>query len=257
MCFNYNYKGQDDELLAEVAWMLTIEKLEVGYEDFHLRVGGMRFGHGLHVVLGPNGGGKSSFMRGIIGYGGETIIGRDIRHEGGRVGHTGRFLSYLPQSTPPFRISVEEYIGLTAEAPDTMLRDELLRTFELAHLRRQTVEALSGGEFKRAQCAQIAMEQKAVIMLDEVEQGLDLKYQHRILKWMKDEAAKKTVIANMHDVPLAMTYADTVTMMRGGKVIAHGIGPGEVTSEMLTDCYSTPLTVEHHRGRMWVFHDAL
>src|SRR5699024_11967509 len=88
-----------------------------------------------------------------------------------------------------------------------------------------------------------------------VEQGLDLKYQHRILKWMKDEAAKKTVIANMHDVPLAMTYADTVTMMKGGKVIAHGIGPGEVTSEMLTDCYSTPLTVEHHRGRMWVFQD--
>ncbi|KKK35148.1 hypothetical protein WN59_05860 [Salinicoccus sediminis] len=234
--------------------MLTIEKLEMDYGKFQMTAENMDFGQGLHVILGPNGSGKSSLMRGIIGYGGASMTKRAVYYEGERVLKTHRFLSYLPQNNPRFRLSVREYTGLTADAGNRALQDSLLEMFNLKPLSENTVEELSGGEFKRVQCAQIAMEQKAVLLLDEVEQGLDLKYQHRILKWMKGEAAKKTVIANMHDVPLAMTYADTITMMRDGKVLVQGIGPEDVTSAMLSDCYSIPLTVERREGRPWVFH---
>lgn len=237
--------------------MLTIETIEMDYGKFRMSAENMEFGQGLHVILGPNGSGKSSLMRGIIGYGGEALTKRAVCYEGNRVLKTHRFLSYLPQNNPRFRLSVREYVGLTADAGNRALQDSLLEAFDLHSLSEDTVEELSGGEFKRAQCAQIAMEQKTVLLLDEVEQGLDLKYQHRILKWMKGEAAKKTVIANMHDVPLAMTYADTITMMKGGKVSVQGISPLDVTSEMLSDCYSIPLTVERRRGRPWVYHDAL
>ncbi|WP_017549632.1 ABC transporter ATP-binding protein [Salinicoccus carnicancri] len=237
--------------------MLIIDTLEMDYGKFQMKVENMHFGEGLHVILGPNGSGKSSMMRGIIGYGGKEMKRRAVCYEGERVLKTHRFLSYLPQNTPRFRLSVGQYISLTADAGNRSLQDSLLERFDLHSLSENTVEELSGGEFKRVQCAQVAMEQKAVLLLDEVEQGLDLKYQHRILKWMKGEAAKKTVIANMHDVPLAMTYADTMTMMRDGKVLVQGVSPEDVTSEMLSDCYSIPLTVERREGRPWVFHDAL
>lgn len=238
--------------------MLIIERLELDYGKFHMSAENLKFQKGLHAVLGPNGSGKSSLMRGVLGYGDNVIKSRDIYYRGNRADSTDEFLSYLPQSNPEFRISIEAYINLTAgHRNKRSLSQSLMEKFELEHLRGQTIEEISGGEFRRAQCAQIAMEQKEIIMLDEVEQGLDLKYQHQILKWMAAEADEKIVIANMHDAALAMTYADTVTMIKDGRVTVHGVSPDLVTSEMLSDCYSIPLTIEKRRGSFSVFHNTL
>ncbi|WP_411844457.1 ATP-binding cassette domain-containing protein [Salinicoccus sp. HZC-1] len=234
-----------------------IEKLKMDYGKFQLHAEGLKFGKGLHVVLGPNGSGKSSMMKGIIGYGDDSIKVRDIYYQGEHAGPAGRIFSYLPQSNPVFRIDVEAYIKLTTDCEDSKLYNDLIEMFELKSLAGQTIEELSGGEFKRVQCAQIAMEQKKIIMLDEVEQGLDLKYQHQILKWMKSEAGKKAVIANMHDAALAMTYADTVTMIKDGKVIEAGVSPHAITSAMLSECYSIPLTIERRQNSIAVFHTPL
>lgn len=237
--------------------MLTINRLEMDYGKFRMDIEGLYFGKGLHVVLGPNGSGKSSLMRGILGYGDDSIKIRDMYYREKQAGMTNLFLSYLPQSSPAFRIDVKDYIHLTADEQNEDLYQELIETFELEHLTSQTIESLSGGEFKRVQCAQVAMEQKEIMMLDEVEQGLDLKYQHQILKWMKHNADKKTVIANMHDAALAMTYADTVTIIKDGMVVESGIHPDDVTSTMLSECYSLPLMIEKHRGGFSVSHNIL
>lgn len=237
--------------------MLMIEKLKLDYGKFQLDAEKLEFGKGLHIVLGPNGGGKSTMMRGILGYGGDSIKARDIYYEGSRTGMNNRLFSYLPQNNPVFRIGVEAYIRLTTDYDDGNLYNHLIKLFELEQLKDKTIEELSGGEFKRVQCAQIAMEQKGVIMLDEVEQGLDLKYQHQILKWMKKEADKKAVIANMHDAALAMTYADTVTMVKEGRVIAAAIRPDAITGDMLSECYSISLTMEKRRNSIAVFHNTL
>lgn len=237
--------------------MLTIEMLKLDYGKFRMNIEDLSFGKGLHAVLGPNGSGKSSLMRAILGYSDDSIKMRDIYYRGSKVGTTHQFLSYLPQDSPVFRITADEYINMTADHQNEDLYQSLIETFELENFTDRTIEVLSGGEFKRVQCAQIAMEQKNIMMLDEVEQGLDLKYQHQILKWMKAEADKKTIIANMHDAALAMTYADTVTMIKDGRVIASGIGPDRVTSEMLSDCYSIPLTIERRKDSFVVFHNTL
>lgn len=246
------------KILAGVIDMLRIERLELNYGKFYIYAENLNFQQGLHAVLGPNGSGKSSLMKGILGYGDNAIKTRDIYYRGVRTDSTDSFLSYLPQSNPVFRISVEEYISMTTglsnkECPG----QQMIERFNLEHLAGQSIEELSGGEFRRVQCAQIAMEQKEIIMLDEVEQGLDLKYQHQILKWMKDEADEKIVLANMHDAALAMTYADTVTMIKDGQVVAREIRPDAVTSEMLSDCYSIPLTIEKKQGSFAVFHTPL
>ena len=237
--------------------MLEIQNLGMDYGKFKLSVNQLAFGRGLHVILGANGSGKSSLLKGIIGYGGEKLSSREVYWNDFKAAETESFISYLPQMNPVFKIRVSDYIELTSRKSDSSRKGELLRYFDIEHLIHQSVESLSGGELKRVQCAQVAMEQKEIMMFDEVEQGLDLKYQHHILNWMKKSGNNRTVIASMHDAALAMTYADSVTLLKNGGVIAGSESPRNITSEMLSECYDIPLDVERVNNRIIIFTRAL
>ncbi|WP_342387705.1 ABC transporter ATP-binding protein [Salinicoccus bachuensis] len=236
--------------------MLKIEQLQISYETFVLDLEEIEFPQGMNVILGPNGGGKSSLMKGVIGYGHEGLDRRKIQFGGHPLGKVEGVISYLPQENPRFRIRVGEYLTMTSGSVPERVLDEAVRHFELEPLLGQSIENLSGGEFKRVQCAQVALENKPVIMVDEMEQGLDMNYQHGMMKWLGSEAEGKVVVASMHDAALAMTYADTITLIKDGR--AQGPMPSAaVTAEMLSGCYGLPLTVRRQEGVVLVYHNRL
>ena len=238
--------------------MLKIDHLETMQRNFSLDIENVTFHRGVNIILGPNGGGKSTLLKGMLGYGGSHILSREIAYHGSALGDISDIISFLPQENPRFRIRVEEYLIMTAAAGKVAEERvaEIIRRFHIGHLLGRSIEELSGGEFKRVQCAQIALEDKPIIMIDEIEQGLDLFHQHEMMKWLTREGQKKIVITTMHEAQLAMTYGDTITLLQAG----HAEGPlpaAQVTSGQLSECYNIRLTMERHKNAVSIYHTPL
>src|SRR5699024_3657555 len=107
---------------------------------------------------------------------------------------------------------------------------------------------LSGGEQQRVQLARVlaqvsdAGDQPAWLLLDEPEAGLDMANQHRILAMARQHAHDGMgVVAVVHDLNLAATYADDVALLAEGRLLRHG-PPGDVLDpDRLAAVYGMPL----------------
>lgn len=231
--------------------MLSVDKLSIDYGQFSVHADNLTFENGLHVLIGENGSGKSSVLTGITGYNTPSIKGRTLAFNHTPIDRTADYISYLPQQNVPFQITVEDFIKMTAaKRPSQKETDRVLRDFKLEDFRHVSADSLSGGEFKRALCAQIHFEDKPVLMFDEVEQGLDINYQHLVMTWLKKLSSGRIVIMAMHDLNLALSYADTVTSMKRGTLTEVKVPAAEVTEKMLSDTFSREMKIIHYEGNI-------
>lgn len=95
---------------------------------------------------------------------------------------------------------------------------------------------LSGGEQQRVQLARVLAQvwdtpaDQRLILLDEPVSALDIHYQHQLLSLVRSlTGANFTVVAVLHDLNLAMQYADDVLLLKQGKVV-HFAGKEEALS---------------------------
>lgn len=191
--------------------MLQISQLNIQLPIFSIELKDAVFDHGLHIIIGPNGAGKTALLHGIIGFN-ELIKSRTVLMDNYKIDDMSDVLSFIPQDNPRFGISVSDYIRMTNDNNPI----DSAAYFDVGHLLDQSITTLSGGEFKRVLCAQVKNEGKPIIIADEIEAHLDINHKYMIMDWLKEEAKHKTVIASIHDLNLAMTYADTLTIMRDG-----------------------------------------
>lgn len=231
--------------------MLHIKKLCINYGSFSADVKNIEFGPGIHVLLGENGSGKSSVLTGITGYNMSVITERELEVNNTPIDKTADYISYLPQQNVPFQITVEDFIKMTADSrPAQKDVRQTLQKFGLEKFRLSSADSLSGGEFKRALCAQVHLEGKSVMMFDEIEQGLDINYQHLVMAWLKDLSRDKVIIMAMHDLNLALRYADTVTCMKKGTLTEVKVSVTEVNERMLADTFSREMKIIHFDGKV-------
>lgn len=234
--------------------MLSVDKLSINYGQFSVYADNLTFENGLHVLIGENGSGKSSLLTGIIGYNTKDIKVRKLAFNHTPIDRTADYISYLPQQNVPFQITVEDFIKMTARRrPSQKEADKALQDFKLEALRHASADSLSGGEFKRALCAQIHFEDKPVLLFDEIEQGLDINYQHLVMTWLKRLSSSRGIIMAMHDLNLTLNYADTVTCMKKGTLTEVKVPAAEVTEKMLSDTFSREMKILHYEGKIIAF----
>lgn len=233
--------------------MLQIEKLKIDYGNFKINIENLALDNGLHVLIGENGSGKSSVLTSIVGYNTPSITERALIIENMSVDRTADYISYLPQQNMPFQITVNDFIQMTAQRKPTPKEVNItLNYFKLNEYKDTPVEILSGGEFKRALSAQIHLENKKIILLDEIEQGLDVNYQHLIMGWLKELSQHKVVLLAMHDLNLAFNYADTITCMKKGALTEVKVPLNQVTPAMLSSTFSRKMDIVDYRGKKFV-----
>src|SRR5690554_5359516 len=110
---------------------------------------------------------------------------------------------------------------------------------------------LSGGEQQRVQVARALAQEPAVLLLDEPTANLDLKYQKEVMQLLRRVVEQGiTVAAVLHDVNLALRYADHFILMKQGAILAQG-GPAVLTEKNLALLYETPLTRLTKDGSTW------
>lgn len=172
------------------------------------------------VVIGPNGIGKTTLLKTLLGH---------VDPTAGTVTYTGpavdRPMGYLPQELafrPQFTVSetVAFYASLVDAAVDT---EALLREVNLSEARNRRVSALSGGMRRLLAVAQAVLGDPPVVCCDEPASGLDPSMARRVFESLAGRAADgMAVIVASHTLSLVETYADHVVILEAGGVAAAG-----------------------------------
>lgn len=214
------------------------------------------------AIVGPNGAGKSTLLR---------LLSGDLRPTGGRILLRQRDLGlYSPQSLSrhramlsqhvnvTFPFTVEEIVAMGAgdhpRAAARHLVDAALHEVGLEDFRRRQLPTLSGGEQQRAHFARVlvqlasgeAMHGAGLLLLDEPTSSLDLRHQIDLVETARRRAGNGTaVIAVLHDLNLAMRFADRIVLLHRGRLAIDGGRTEAVTAEMIRRIFEIEVTIQH------------
>ena len=205
------------------------------------------------AVLGQNGAGKSLTLHTLAGLrtadaGRVRLHDRDIfqapRH------WTARHLALLPQVIDDIFPATVKDTALIGRHPhigrlqwesgnDHAIAENALRVMGLDALSGRDVLTLSGGERRRLAIAQVLAQTPDVYVLDEPSNHLDPQHQLDALRVFRDAAgAGAAVIASLHDVNLAIRFADRCLLLFGDGRWAFGRRQEVLTEATLGELYS-------------------
>lgn len=210
----------------------------------------------LHVVMGPNGAGKSTLLQ---------LLAVELRPAAGTIvwnGHNlteqsrlelARKRAVLSQHYAlQFPISVREVVrlgryphaGTLPKDAEEELIDHCLSALDMEAFANRDYTTLSGGEAQKVQMARVLAQlggteaEGKLLLLDEPVSHLDVRFQHRLLQAAKDLADRgNTVIAVLHDINLALRYANRLLFLKEGAIAADLPEPARLTPGILQQVF--------------------
>ena len=194
------------------------------------------------AILGPNGAGKTTTFHIITGllfadYGEVLLDGHDLTllpmYRRARLG-----VGYLPQEASVFRgLSVEQNILSILEISEKLKTkrkaklETLLGEFEISHLRKASVQTLSGGERRRVEIARCLASNPTYILLDEPLAGIDPKSVLDIAKLIKNLKDRGIgLLITDHNARDTLDIVDRAYILNEGKILKEGI-PSEIKAD--------------------------
>lgn len=191
------------------------------------------------AILGPNGAGKSTLLKCLTGINTVTTGMVSMNNQplaDYSVKALSRLRAVLSQSVQvnfPFTAYEIVQMGCNPYEQDDH-RNHLnvghlaMEVVDATHLKNRIFPTLSGGEQQRVQLARVLTQlwgmKETYLFLDEPTSALDLKHQHQLMTHMQKiaQADQTGVCIVMHDLQLAMRYADQLLLMKDGKLFAAG-----------------------------------
>lgn len=206
---------------------------------------------GFYAVIGPNGCGKSTFIKCLTNIlhpqKGEILINnRPIQKYKTR--QLARTIGYVSQSSNMlFPLDVystvmlgrRPHVGWLPGLNDRAIVMRVIGEMGLQHKSMTYLNEMSGGEQQRVHIARALAQQPSILMLDEPTSSLDLKYQMEVMKILKAVSHQGiTIVAAIHDLNLALRFATHFILMKEGKIIKQG-EKEVLTEENLYQLYDT------------------
>jgi len=218
-------------------------------------------------LLGANGSGKTTLFKAILGLlrpseGSVLVDGEDIASWSRR--QVARTFAYVPQAhTPPFPFSVRDVVLMAraahlgiVESPgrnDRMIADASLETLGIAHLADAHYTEISGGERQLVLIARALAQRSHFLMMDEPTSNLDFGNQVRVLRHIKELAARGFGLLTTTHVPdHAFLCASRVAVLKDGRLLASGAPDDVLTEGSLGAAYGVALRIRLLEGGMRV-----
>jgi zinc transport system ATP-binding protein len=205
-------------------------------------------------IIGPNGGGKSTLVKLLLGLlkpdsGMINILGErphDARH---RVG-------YVPQSTDfnvTFPISVLDIvmmgrlsrsrIGRKYSNEDRQKVASILKRIGMWEQRHESVGKISGGQRQRVFIARALATDPELLFLDEPTASVDPEFETNLFDFLQELNEKVTIVVVTHDVGAISRTVKSMACVNK-QLVFHG--EGKITSEMLDMAYQCPVDIIAH-----------
>lgn len=204
-------------------------------------------------VLSPNGGGKTTLFRCILGilreYTGTILFDdRDISTMGAK--KISKCAAYVPQSHYPlFNYTVEEMVlmGTTPllkntaspQDPEKERAREALCKLGIEHLSKNGFIQLSGGEQRLVLIARALSRHPQLLVLDEPTADLDIGNQAMVMSHVKALSESGfTVLMSTHDPSQAYAHSTRILALSDGKVLKIGKPEEVITEDLLKILYN-------------------
>ena len=217
------------------------------------------------LLLGANGAGKSTLLKCINGllkaYDGTVKwLGKDTAPLSLR--EKARIFGYVPQNTQAgLSLTVMETVisgrlpfsGGKTGKEDVEKSARMLEQFGLSDYAFRQMGQLSGGERQRILIARALAGDPQVLLLDEPTSSLDLRYQYEVMELLVKVSREKNlaVVAVIHDLNLALDFADRVALLHDGHVLAEGATKEVITPDRIEKAYGIRAAI-HNLEKRWV-----
>jgi ABC-type Mn2+/Zn2+ transport system ATPase subunit len=199
------------------------------------------------ALTGPNGEGKSSFVKVLTGL---------LKARSGKLQLRGirpREISYVPQyskSSLELPMTLEDYVQLAAPGFSFQLRGrrsaarQALAEVGLAGRENERYETLSGGQMHRAQIARALLRKPRVLILDEPYASLDFRARESLTALLKELNDKQgmTILVISHDLDFIRRHSPNCALFSGGEVVS-GATADVLSAEALQRIFGTEVSV--------------
>ncbi len=238
-------------------WAVDLRGVSAGYgaadviEDVSLQVPPGEF----LGIIGPNGGGKSTLLKVILGLlparcGAVRLLGEPPQVSRRRAGYVPQYAAF----TRDFPIAVRDVVltgrlgrgglRLGFSAADREVAWRCLEETEIPHLARRPVGALSGGELQRALIARALAAEPEVLLLDEPTANIDPGVERNLFALLADLNRRMTILVVSHDLGFISGQVRRVACLNR-TLVCH---PTEaVTGEAIAALYGHGVRVVEHR----------
>lgn len=210
------------------------------------------------AIIGPNGSGKSTLLRTLACL--QERTGTIRRHgtdiAGTRPRAFAQDVALLPQAPEaPANLTVSDLVSRGRDphrrwydqwsAADERIVGEALAAAGLAELGQRGLGTLSGGQRQRAWIALTLAQAPSVLLLDEPTTYLDVAHQIDVLETVTDLQRSRgmTVIMVLHDLGMAVRYADHIIAVQDGRIAAQGPAESTLTPEVIRDVFGIDSTI--------------
>ncbi|MHA7168144.1 metal ABC transporter ATP-binding protein [Arthrobacter bambusae] len=216
------------------------------------------------AVLGPNGSGKTSFLKVLLGLqqlhsGTVTVAGHPVERGSRKIGYIPQQKSFAPDTPLRARDLVALGVdghrwGLRIKAKAVNERvDALLDLVGASDYARVPLGQLSGGEQQRLRVAQALAAEPELLLCDEPLLSLDLHHQQAVSALINQQCHERNsaVVFVTHEINPVIDYVDRVLYLAGGR-FRVGTPEEVMTTEVLSELYNSRVEVIRANGRIVV-----
>lgn len=231
--------------LVDVSFSYNHQKI---LEDINFKVEEKDF----VAVIGPNGGGKSTLLKIILG-----LLKPDegvVKIFGGDPEKARNLMGYLPQHSffdRDFPINVFDTVMMgrysrlfnNYSRQDEKIVLKALRDVQMEEYRDRQISRLSGGQMQRVLIARALAREPKLLLMDEPMASIDPEMQSSFYQLISNLKSKFAMVLVSHDVGAVSTHVDKIACLNQ-KLYYHG--PAEEAAEGLEELYHCPIELISH-----------
>jgi zinc transport system ATP-binding protein len=210
--------------------------------------------HDFLSIVGPNGGGKTTLLKLILGLlkplkGTVRVFGQNPVKARSRIG-------YMPQYSsldPLFPVTVMDVVLMgrlgngkllgAYRGTDKKAAAEALRELEVYEMKNRPFSALSGGQRQRVLLARALVSNPELLLLDEPTANIDAVVENELFDLLHRLNEKITIALVTHDLGFVSSYVKRVACV-SRRVVVHPTS--EITGEMINEIYGCDVQMVRH-----------
>jgi len=204
-------------------------------------------------IIGPNGGGKSTLLRTILGLivperGTIKVLGHSPQEKHEQIGYVPQYILFDRY----FPVKVGEVVlmgrlgkrkGFSYSRQDRLIAEQAMQRAGVDHLKNRQIGELSGGERQRVLVARALASEPSILLLDEPTASVDPGFQVTFYELLAELNENMTIILVSHDISAVSRYVKRLACLNRRLYCSDST---EITKEMVEEMYHCPVDLTAH-----------